>query len=45
LVACGLLVFSSPVKTLVGAAVVILLSWAAWRGFGRRRDAGATDAR
>lgn len=35
LVACGLLVFSSPVKTLVGAGVVILLSWAAWRGFGR----------
>jgi len=35
LVACGLLVFSSPVKTLVGAAVVTLLAWAAWRGFGR----------
>ncbi|HVI59807.1 MAG TPA: amino acid permease [Luteimonas sp.] len=40
LVACGLLVFSSPVKTLVGAGVVILLSWAAWRGFGRGRGRG-----
>jgi len=38
LIACGLLVFSSPVKTLVGAAVVTLLAWAAWRGFGRRRS-------
>ena len=35
LVACGLLVFSSPVKTLVGALIVTLLAWAAWRGFGR----------
>jgi arginine:agmatine antiporter len=36
LVACGLLVFSSPVKTLVGALIVTMLVWAAWRGFGRR---------
>jgi len=35
LVACGLLVFSTPVKILVGAVVVTLLAWAAWRGFGR----------
>ena len=35
LAACGLLVYSSPVKTLVGALIVALLAWAAWRGFGR----------
>ncbi len=38
LLACGLLVFSTPAKTLVGAAIVVLLAWAAWRGFGRRRS-------
>ncbi len=40
LVACGLLVFSSPVKTLVGALIFSLLVWAAWRGFGRRPKRG-----
>ena len=35
LIACGLLVFSSPVQILIGAVVVVLLAWAAWRGFGR----------
>ena len=40
LVACGLLVFSSPVKTLVGALIFSLLVWAAWRGFGRRPKQG-----
>ncbi len=39
LVACGLLVYSTPVDTLVGALVVALLAWAAYRGFGRRRRA------
>lgn len=36
LVACGLLVYSTPVDTLIGAAILVLLAWAAWRGFGRR---------
>lgn len=39
LVACGLLVYSTPVDTLVGAAILVLLAWAAWRGFGRNRAA------
>ncbi len=37
LVACGLLAYSTAVDTLVGALIVALLIWAAWRGFGRRR--------
>jgi amino acid transporter len=37
LVACGLLVWSTDVRTLVGSLVVALLAWAAYRGFGRRR--------
>ncbi len=41
LVACGLLVISTPVKTLVGALVLVLLVWAAWRGFGRGGNARA----
>ena len=36
LVACGLLVYSTPGKTLVGGLVIDLLAWAAYRGFGRR---------
>lgn len=39
LLACGLLVYSTPVDTLVGAVVVALLAWAAYRGFARRRPA------
>ena len=41
LVACGLLVYSTPVKTLVGGLVIALLAWAAYRGFGRRTPAPA----
>ncbi len=37
LLACGLLVWSTDVDTLVGALIVALLAWAAYRGFGRRR--------
>ena len=37
LLACGLLVWSTPVDTLIGALVIALLAWAAYRGFGRRR--------
>ncbi|MGH8033381.1 MAG: amino acid permease [Luteimonas sp.] len=37
LLACALLVYATPAKTLIGAAIVVLLVWAAWRGFGRRR--------
>jgi arginine:agmatine antiporter len=46
LAACGLLVYSSPVKTLVGALIVALLAWAAWRGFGRssKRAEGVSGA-
>jgi len=36
LVACGLLVYSTPGKTLVGGLVIALLAWAAYRGFGGR---------
>jgi len=36
LIACGLLVWSTPVDTLMGAAIIALLAWAAYRGFGRR---------
>ena len=36
LVACGLLVYSTPVRTLVGGLVIALLAWAAYRGFARR---------
>ncbi|MBO9718110.1 MAG: amino acid permease [Pseudoxanthomonas sp.] len=35
LVACGLLVYSTPGKTLVGGLVIALLAWAAYRGFAR----------
>ena len=37
LIACGLLVWSTPVETLIGAVVIALLALAAYRGFGRRR--------
>jgi len=37
LVACGLLVYSTPLDTLIGALILVLLAWAAWRGFGHRR--------
>lgn len=40
LLACGLLVYSTQVGTLVGALVVSLLVWAAYRGFGTRRPPG-----
>src|SRR5690606_22946895 len=36
LIACGLLVWSTPVETLIGAVVIALLALAAYRGFGRR---------
>jgi arginine:agmatine antiporter len=36
LLACGLLVYSTPVDTLVGGLVIALLCWAAYRGFARR---------
>jgi amino acid transporter len=36
LIACGLLVYSTPAKTLVGGVVIALLAWAAFRGFPRR---------
>ena len=36
LLACGLLIWSTPVQTLVGAMVIALLAWAAYRGFSRR---------
>ena len=39
LVACGLLVYSTPVETVVGAVVIALLALAAYRGFARRRPA------
>jgi len=43
LVACGLLVWSTPIDTLMGAAIIALLAWAAYRGFSsRRRDARPT---
>ncbi|KAF1710469.1 arginine:agmatine antiporter [Pseudoxanthomonas kalamensis DSM 18571] len=35
LIACGLLVYSTPGKTLVGGLVIALLAWAAYRGFAR----------
>ncbi len=41
LVACGLLVYSTPGKTLIGGLVIALLAWAAYRGFGRRSPAAA----
>ena len=33
LVACGLLVYATPVRTLVGSLIVAALAWAAWRAF------------
>ena len=41
LVACGLLVYSTPGKTLVGGLVIALLAWAAYRGFARRPTTSA----
>lgn len=38
LIACGLLVWSTPIDTLVGAAIIALLALAAFRGFSRRRS-------
>ena len=39
LIACGLLVWSTDTRTLVGALIVAALVWVAWRAFGaRRRD-------
>ncbi|MCD9096835.1 amino acid permease [Luteimonas fraxinea] len=37
LIACGLLVWSTPIDTLMGAAIIALLAWAAYRGFSSRR--------
>jgi amino acid transporter len=39
LLACGLLVYSTPLQTLVGAIVVSLVVWAAYRAFSGRRQA------
>ncbi len=39
LIACGLLVYSTPVKTLIGGVVLALLALAAYRGFSRQRTA------
>ena len=36
LVACGLLLASTPPKMLMVAAIVVLLAWAGWRAFGPR---------
>ncbi|WP_337245357.1 amino acid permease [Luteimonas sp. gir] len=36
LLACGLLVWSTPIETLMGAAIIALLAWAGYRGFSRR---------
>ena len=41
LVACGLLVWSTPIDTLIGAVIIALLALAAYRGFGRRRPAAS----
>ncbi|WP_052772981.1 amino acid permease [Luteimonas sp. FCS-9] len=41
LLACGLLVWSTPVDTLLGAGIIALLAWAGYRGFGRRAHAGS----
>lgn len=38
LLACGLLAWSTDTDILVGAMIVALLAWAAYRGFSRRRD-------
>lgn len=38
LVACGLLISSTDNDILIGSLVIALLAWAAYRGFGRRRD-------
>ncbi|VXB34862.1 Arginine:agmatine antiporter [Luteimonas sp. 9C] len=38
LIACGLLVWSTPIETLMGAAIIALLALAAFRGFSRRRE-------
>jgi arginine:agmatine antiporter len=37
LVACGLLIYATPVKTLIGSLIVAALVWAAWRAFVPRR--------
>jgi len=44
LVACGLLVYSTPVPTLIGAFVIALLALAAYRGFARRQPPDAAPA-
>lgn len=41
LIACGLLVWSTPIDTLMGAAIIALLALAAFRGFSRRREDAA----
>lgn len=38
LLACGLLAFTTELQILIGAVIVALLAWAAYRGFARRRD-------
>jgi len=38
LLACGLLIYSTPLDTLMGAVAATLLLWIAWRVFGRRRQ-------
>ena len=37
LAACGLLVYATPVKTLLGAVAVAAIVWAVWRVLGRKR--------
>jgi amino acid transporter len=37
LIACGMLAWSSDTDILVGAVIIALLAWAAFRGFSRRR--------
>jgi amino acid transporter len=39
LAACGLLVYATPVKTLLGAVAVATAVWAAWRVLGRKSPA------
>ncbi|MCD9032016.1 amino acid permease [Luteimonas sp. Y-2-2-4F] len=41
LIACGLLVWSTPADTLIGSLIVALLAWAAYRGFARRAPEAA----
>jgi len=39
LIACALLLWSTPVDTLIGAGVIAVLAWAGYRVFGRRTSA------